>query len=87
MRPIQTVVTTHVLGAPEGWDKEKHGECAGLPVCVYEGVTYSYWKLSLWERLKLVFGHSLRLAVWGSGMPPVGLDVAPKQESTKGESK
>ena len=48
---------TRVLGAPNGWDAEKHGPCNGLPVAVINNVCASCWELTWRERLKILFGH------------------------------
>jgi hypothetical protein len=77
MKPICTVACNSELGAPVGWDETKLGKCTSLPVhrdaslCLL----YSWWALTWRERLGLLFGKSVRLAIVGSMMPPVALDV------------
>jgi len=68
MTPIRTVHTTRVLGAPAGWDADRSGPCAGLPVIDSDGLT-------LRERLAVLFGTPVRLCVASDGHPPVALDV------------
>jgi len=75
MTPIRTVHTTRVLGAPAGWDADRSGPCAGLPVIDSDGLTFSYWRLTLRERLAVLFGTPVRLCVASDGHPPVALDV------------
>lgn len=75
MTPIHTPATTNILGAPQGWDAEKNGPCAGLPIVRSDGVSYSYWSLSWRERLTVLCGKPVRLAVASSAHPPVNLDT------------
>lgn len=69
--------TTRTLGAPKKWDEEKDGPCLGLPITDSEGVMLSFWKPSWKERVALITGKPVRLAVHSSGHPPVWLDVQP----------
>jgi hypothetical protein len=80
MRPIRTQVTNLELQAPRSWDHEK-GECRPLPVARSEGIIYSYWKPTLWERVLLFFGRPVRLGVMGRVHPPVALEAAPRLEA------
>jgi len=75
MTPIKFDGYQKVLGAPKDWDATR-GPCQGLPVVAHEGVVYSVWKLTLREKLSLLFNRKVRLAVVsGKSQPPVWLDV------------
>lgn len=76
MTPVTRADTTAVLGAPKGWDAARDGVCVGLPVTESGGVFYSYWRASLRERLLVLFGRPVRLAVAAAAHPPVNLDAA-----------
>jgi hypothetical protein len=67
--------TNVLLSAPVDWDSAVHGECKQLHVCKFSGVMYSYWKLSFIDRLRVLFGRTIRLAVIGNNHPPVSLDT------------
>jgi hypothetical protein len=75
MSPVQKANTTRVLGAPIGWDEQRHGKCEGLPIVDSDGVMYSYWRLSWMDRFRIMFGRNIRLAVVGSSHPPVAIDT------------
>jgi hypothetical protein len=81
MTPIKTEHTTHVLGAPQGWNANAHGPCVGLPVLrqVDAGLPefYSYWRATWRERLAIFFGRPVRLCVVGQAHPPVHIDTEP----------
>jgi len=79
MEPVSNQFTTTVLGAFIGWDAERRGPCHGLPVHIDENTQhfYSYWKLGFRERLAVLFGKHVRLAVCGNSHPPVHLAVNP----------
>lgn len=80
MIPMKTKTTDLLLGAPRDWDESKLGECKALPVCAVDGVIYSYWRLSVAERIKIFFGSPLRLAIFSERMPPVELSLPDKKE-------
>jgi hypothetical protein len=73
MKPINIPGAT-ILGAPPGWDADKHGPCAGLPVVILDGVFYSFWKPTWRDLWALARGAVIQLAVVG-GQPPVDLSV------------
>ena len=75
MKPITKPHTTRILFAPRDWDESKNGACGGLPVTDRDGFMYSYWKTSLKDRLTILFGRPIRLAVVGCGHPGVALDT------------
>jgi len=75
MKPIHTSATTVVLGAPEDWNDEVDGPCAGLPLVRVDLLQYSYWRPSLRERLDILRGKPVRLCVFGISHPPVHLDT------------
>jgi hypothetical protein len=62
------------FGKPENWDEKTHGPCQALPVLIEDGVYYSYWGFSWRQRLEILFGRPLRLAILGM-QPPVSLVV------------
>lgn len=80
MTPIETKTTNLTMKAPKDWDVSEHGECKPLPVACEYGVFYSYWKFSFSERIKVLFGRPLRLAIHSSRMPPVALEIPNKEE-------
>lgn len=75
MKPHNSPSTTRILGAPVDWNIEKMGECAGLPIIDSNGVMYSFWNLSLKERILLLFGWPILLSVVGTNHPPVAINV------------
>lgn len=75
MKPFQTPSTTRFLGAPPNWDAAKDGPCFALPITQTAWGLASYWKPSLWERLKVLFGWPVVLCVSGKFHPPVYLSV------------
>ena len=77
MEPTTMPHTTRTLGAPRGWDEAKNGPCVGLPITDGDGVMLSYWRPSWKQRLLVLAGRPVRLAVWGASHPPVCLDVEP----------
>lgn len=82
LRPIETEFTSSTLGRPKGWDNSQ-GECVGLPVAIDPGdvypTFYSWWKPTLKDRIKILFGFNIRLALVSGTHPPVSLEV----ENTK----
>ena len=80
MTPIKTRLTNQTLAAPGTWDAAVLGECLSLPVLRQDGVVYSYWKHTLWERVLILFGRPIRLAVVGVTHPPVAITVTDKAE-------
>lgn len=74
MKAVHNPNTTHVLGPPPDWDREK--PCSGLPVTKFDGMTISYWRLSWRERLAVLCGRTVRLCIVGERHPAVSLDVS-----------
>ena len=74
---------THRLGAPKGWDDEKHGPCNALSVRLTEdGHFESAWEPTPEELRLLNAGQPVILSVVG-GQPAVFLRVdAPAEEPT-----
>lgn len=65
-----------VLGAPAGWDAEKHGPCEGLPIMREKGICTSLWEPNAWERGAIACGANIWLhVVSGMTQPPVSLSV------------
>lgn len=79
MKPEHWDGQTHVLGAPQGWDADARGVCAGLPVYIGEGEMISCWAPSWRERLRLLFGHRVWMTIVSGSHPPVSLHVMPRQ--------
>lgn len=76
MKPVKFAEFQKILGAPKTWNEAVDGPCEGLPVAVHAGVVYSVWRPTLLERLKLMSGAKVRMAVYsGTTQPPVWLDV------------
>lgn len=75
MLPIHTQHTSLVLGAPQGWDAVENGPCIGLPVYRDDTHMYSWWHLTLRERISVLFGTPIRLCLHSRAHPPVALHV------------
>lgn len=83
MNPIKTKHTNRIIGAQEsGWNMLKHGPVIGLPVVSTrtgpdEKQTRfeSRWAPSLTERVLILFGRPVTLAVNSFVHPPVSLHV------------
>lgn len=84
MKPAMFEDMTHMLGAPEGWDAERNGECGGLPVMVEVDDAKrpqrftSCWVLEPEEIATIVAGGRIYLTVFAPGQPPVSLSVRAK---------
>jgi len=46
-----------------------------IPIRQTAGVIHSYWRPSLGERLRIIFGGHVRLGVFGTQHPPVSVDT------------
>ena len=77
MQPIRMPHTTRTIGAPRDWDEKLNGPCIGLPVTDSGGTMLSFWKPSWMQRLLVLAGRPVRLAVRGASHPPVWLDTRP----------
>lgn len=79
MNPAQIPNATRVLGAPEGWDPKRDGECGALHVKDnrVNDVRFmqSEWEPTPEERAAIAAGANVRLTVWGITHPPVALEV------------
>jgi hypothetical protein len=77
MKAIRTNATTTILGVPPNWNAELDGECVGLPVHISsDPYVYSWWRLTLRERLLLFVGRPIQLCIVGRTHAPVSLQVA-----------
>lgn len=70
---------TRNLGAPRGWEKDKHGICGGLPIrdeltTAGPGMT-SAWLPTPEEITQIQAGAPIYLTVLGSVHPPVSMQV------------
>lgn len=82
MIPGRIADATHYLGAPKGWEPERHGDCAHLPVRaepINDGVPslQSVWEPTPGELALLNQGGMVRLVIIGTSHPPVALVVDP----------
>lgn len=75
MNPGEIRNATRLLGAPEGWDPSKQGECSALPIRDHDGTMQSAWYPSKEEIAALVLGAPVVLTVWGCSHPPVAVSV------------
>ena len=77
MIPARIADTTVVIGEPIGWDKDRDGPCAGLPIRISmsEGhpIMESAWEPTPAELAALNNGGKVYLRVVGSSHPPVML--------------
>jgi len=82
MLPIKTDETISELGAPSDWETSgwngRVGECKTLPVFIGDGWFQSFWKPTWKDRLKILFGKPIALAVIGRTHPPVSISVSDK---------
>jgi len=74
MEPVNFKGAT-IRHQPADWDEGKYGPCQGLPVMYDDGVFHSLWKPSFYDRIRLLFGGVLNLAIVANGQPPVNLKV------------
>lgn len=79
MEPVQFDMQDTILGAPDGWDEDQYGVCRGLPVMRGHGCFYSCWRLSFWERIRILFGVPVTLIIASSSMPPVAFQIGEPQ--------
>lgn len=76
MKPVLFPGHDVVLGAPQGWDAARDGECVGLPIMRENGACISCWELTDEERAAIVGGAHVYLTVLsGNTQPPVILSV------------
>jgi hypothetical protein len=76
MQAVENKLTNGSVGKPVLWG-EQLGPCIGLPVCIVidPAQFYSWWKLSLRERIAVLLGKPIRLCIAGNRHPAVSLDV------------
>ena len=70
MKPVKKPHSNIVLKAPQNWDAAEHGECLDLHATRHEGMFFTYWKAGFKERLKILFGGSVRLCVISNSFAP-----------------
>lgn len=75
MEAVRHPSNTSSLAAPDGWDEQADGECLDLPITDAGGTMFSFWRPSMAERLRILFGGHIRLGVFGRAHPPVSLDT------------
>lgn len=71
---------TRNLGAPPGWERDKHGTCGGLPIRDELSASDLPCMTSAWtptpeELARLNAGASIHLTVLGTAHPPVAMAV------------
>lgn len=72
MIPIKFKEQTHTLSKPQSLTDI---ECGPLPVHISGKHIISRWKMSLFERIKVVFFGKIWLWVWSEeSQPPIALD-------------
>lgn len=78
---------THNLGAPQGWDADRDGDCGGLWVREHgdarsgHGWVESAWELTPDDIERLKEGRSLIVRIYG-WQPPIALYIDPKKPDT-----
>lgn len=80
MRAIKFAAANETYVSNDDWDEKENGPCCGLPVYVNGKYHTSIWKPSLKSRLRLLFGATVALTVYGS-QPPVAVQVSSIKES------
>lgn len=71
MRPIEFKQQNTVFTAPDGMEDKVEQ----LPAFCGEGQVISCWRMSFWERLKLLITGRLWFSVIGNAQPPIWLGV------------
>ena len=72
--PVKNKLCNAELGKPADWDESK-GRCETLPVHREDDTFYSWYKFSWKDRIKVLFGCHIRLAIVAWAHPPVNLTV------------
>ena len=63
--------------APLHWDSDRNGECSTLDVFQDDQQMISRWQLTWRDRLRILFGASVWLYIYGAAQHPVvGFNVA-----------
>jgi len=76
MKPIRFKEVTKDLLKPENYNEDKHGKCDSLPVFSDNDECISLWKLTIWEKIKvLIFGKIWLRVLSGTTQPPVSMSV------------
>lgn len=71
MKPISFREQNTTFVPPEGMEER----CGSMPAFLGEGQVISCWKLTVWERLKLLFTGRLWFSVIGNAQPPIWMGV------------
>ncbi len=74
MTPGRIKGATHRMGAPKGWERDKHGHCADLYVRQDGNVYESAWEPTPDELAAIAAGKPIILRIVGS-QPPVMIEV------------
>ncbi len=73
MRPIKTIYTNKVLGAPPGQEDVVNA----APVTIMEDRIMMVWQPTMEERLKIMDGENIVMFVMGHSFIPTSLEVLP----------
>ncbi len=74
LKPKKFNEATKCLKPPTQWDEKKDGKCGNLWVFNDGKQSISCWKLSFWQRIKVLFFGRIWLSVFsGMSQPPVWL--------------
>lgn len=74
LMPIKHKLCNVELGKPDNWN-EVDGECRTLPVHKDGDIYYSWYRFTWKQRLQVLLGYPVRLALLGWSHPPVNLTV------------
>lgn len=77
MKSIKTQFTNIVYTQPYEWNDKIHGECVNLNVHQHEGFIMSWWKPSFKERIKILFGKSIKITLLTKIQPPISVLIDP----------
>jgi hypothetical protein len=73
MKPARFKQMNAIYSKPDSMTDQ---ECESLPAWRDDRFCVSKWKMSLWEKIKLLFGASLWVYIWQpNGPPPIGFQV------------
>jgi hypothetical protein len=82
MKPIKTRMCNDKLLRAKDWDESAYGDCSPLHVHHDPSLLlfYSWWKPTMMDTLRLLFGSTLRICIVSYRHPPIALDVDSEKE-------
>ena len=85
MRPMQTFMPgSRIISGPQNGQPEYHPlEVARGP----EGALWSAWKPSIWEKVKILCGSPVMVAVLAQRQPPIMVTTDPPKPAPDGEGR